>query len=480
MMRLKITYILLAVLMLSFAGCDKLIFDQYDPSEERSQGDHKVYLSVNIRSAQATTGLRSINHDALYEDRVHDLAMVIFKSGTAPTGGEVVGVYTTGSLGSSDIATRAFTAEIKPDKYDFYFVANMGLTVEWIKTNITDRTSMDTYLADVARSMNLTPALYEGATSGLAFPMARVYMNQDITSGGTIYQPKPFKPIQYPSEENKVKVNESAAGGEIKDYVELIRVVAKLEVIFSGTSGLTVDKVYFRNANQHFRLIEFESAPTAFFNDNTPAKTKELKQLAGTDTYIYYMPEAIIPSASWTEGTLNQPINYFTVLTKDGDSYDVPIISNETTITADYLSKAKGTHTGYTPAYTIQRNRIYRYTVQISEKIEISYQGDNWNKVTRSTYLGYGYNVHIDENGNVSINNTVDACPPHEIELKIIHTGLTFNGGGTTKTFGTNTGEDAPGAVANFGAMTGFDAVPAGTAYMEVWFNGLKVKTFTK
>lgn len=487
MMKLQKIYMMLAALTLAFAGCDKFIYDQPQPDGEGA--DHKVHLFVNVRAAQPTSGLRaqgldpSINMDGVdYEDYVHNLAMVIFKSGAAPAGGERVGVYTTGSLGSSMDSTRAFTAEINPGEYDFYFVANMdGLTKTWIEANIADRSAMDVYLNTSNRL--LTESLYRGATvtpTVVGFPMARVYLNQEITTGGNIYQPKPFRPKQYTNEENVVVANGAGNGNIERNYVELIRVVAKLEVNLDGTTDLGVDKIYFRNANRHFRLVEFDAAPTEWFNDNT-TNVKELKQIGTTPQYIYYMPEAIIPNTvTWSgSGANHQPINYFTIVTLDGTEYDIPIISNETSITADYLEKAKGTFTGYTPDYTIHRNHHYKYVVRNLEQIEVIYQINPWNKVTRSTYLGYGYNVHIDEDGKVTINNTVDACPPHEIKLVAIN-GATF-GSGTPPTERIFT-DDTPGASSlddDDDDDYSLSNIPSSGEYLQVWFNGILVKTFS-
>ncbi|MEA4916804.1 hypothetical protein [Proteiniphilum sp.] len=486
MMKLQRIYLLLVVLILAFTGCDKLIYDQYDQPEDGGDVESKVYLSVNIRSAQPNSGLRSINYDALNEDRVRDLAMVIFKSGAAPTGGEMVGVYTTSSLGSSDVATRAITAEIKPDKYDFYFVANMGLTEAWINANIANRAAMDIYLADAARSMSLNPALYEGASSSLAFPMARIYMNQEITSGGTMYQPKPFKPKQYLSEEYQVRVNETEGGGEIKDYVELIRVVAKLEVIIESASALNVSQVYFRNANGHFRLVEFDAPATVYFNEkgsNTPLRDIS-PSTAPKTSYIYYMPETFLPSTStllWNDNVLaeNKPINYFTVVTNTLQQYDVPIISNLATITytESYLSKAKGTFGGFTPNYNIYRNRRYEYKLRIIDQdIEIDYKVVEWNKVETQLYMGYGYNVEIDEAGKVTITNTVQACAPNKVVLRAVNGAHFGTPSETVKSFGYDTdpghtgGDMAAGYSAAMGTLTLPTSMVSDAEYLEVYY----------
>lgn len=474
MMKLQRTYIMLVGLILAFAGCDKLIYDPQEPGEI----DHPVYLSVNVRTAQAKSGLRaagpSVNTDVTYyEDNIYDLAMLIFNS---DVNGERVGIVQLNNNLGSGISTRAFQVElIAGKKYDFYFVANMpDMRVDLTEANIPNRAAMDSYLqrvSDVTRELGST--LYQGASATEGFPMARIYKNQLMEAGGTVYQPKPFKPKQYHSDEYRVEANTLGEGDDTKEYVELIRVVAKLEVTLDGTTDLGVDKIYFRNANRHFRLVEFDTPPVAYFNDNST--NTELRRLGSSNTYIYYMPEAIISPAIWnpSESSNQQPINYFTIVTLDGTEYDIPIISNETSITEDYLAKAKGIFTGFTPNYNIYRNYHYKYVVRNLEQIEVIYEIDPWNLVERYTYLGYGYNVHIDENGKVTIHNTVDACPPHEIKLVAVN-GATF-GSGTPPTERIFT-EDTPGAMSPDYQLSN---IPSAGEYLQVWYNDILVKTFS-
>lgn len=86
--------------------------------------------------------------------------------------------------------------------------------------------------------------------------------------------------------------------------------------------------------------------------------------------------------------------------------------------------------------------------------------------------MGYGYNVGVDEEGNVKISNTVLACDPHKVTLKT-KAGFTFVGGGTERIF-ANTD---PAASASYKVLP----VPtAGQAYLDLYYNDDLVKTFTK
>lgn len=468
--RLLYFMVFLAVL-LPFTACEKSVYDQPD---DNTGSEPKVYLSVSIQAAEVRSGLRSsINDDDMdFEDGVYSLAMLIFDSAT----GTKIGEYFNSNIGSGNPATRAFEAELTPGQRDFYFIANVP-NLETDLAAISDRDAMDLYLNSVSRDLN--DALYRGASQTEGFPMARVYLNQEITEGGTIYQPKPFKPKQYDTEEGKVVVNVAGSGADVRAYVELIRVVAKLEVNLDGSTDLGVDKVYFRNANRHFRLVEFETAPTAYFNDN--ASDTELRRLGTTNTYLYYMPEAIIASAAWNDnGSVdNKPINYFTIVTLDGTEYDIPIISNEASITSDYLAKAKGIFDGFTPDYNIHRNRHYQYVVRNLQQIEIIYEIDPWSVVNNSSYLGYGYNVIVDEDGHITITNTIDDCMPHKVRIVAVGGAYFGTPGNTTTTveYGyeseSETGYDANKAKAGYSEdfEVNRDAVATGQPYLEVYYN---------
>lgn len=475
--------------MLSFVGCEKLIYDP-DPVSQESA----VYLSVNIRAAQPKSGLRSsINlDDDTHEDRVHSLAMLIFNSSD---GSRVGSVHVNNNL-SSGVATRAFTVElIAGREYDFYFVANMpGMETVLNETNIPDRDAMDNFLSVIDRELNTD--LYSGATVDLGFPMARVYKKQLVSSGGTVYQPAPFKPKQLNTEEYSVIANEAGNGTVDREYVELIRVVAKLEVELGGElpdSDIAVKNIYFRNANRHFSLVEFTSAPTTYFNSNASDVPLVKKN---DNTYIYYMPEAINEGGvSWSGTGTNQPINYFTIETTNGTTYDVPIITfsqgdgTVADIQEDYLQKATGQEAGFTPNYDIYRNRHYKYVVRNLEQIEIIYEVEEWNVVGKSLYMGYGYNVEVDEEGNVTITNTIDDCMPHLVRLVALGEATFAAGDGVSSDFKTveygYESEDDPGydeVKAAAGYSEGFKINKEGItgAYMEVYYNDVLVKTFTR
>lgn len=97
--------------------------------------------------------------------------------------------------------------------------------------------------------------------------------------------------------------------------------------------------------------------------------------------------------------------------------------------------------------------------------------------------MGYGYNVEIDENGEVKITNTINDCIPHKVTLKALN-GANFGGepqilevnyGYTTKEEITD-GADKKGYSENFQ----LNGIPESGPYLEIWYNGTKVKTLSK
>lgn len=259
MRKLLLHISLFAALLLSFTGCKS------DASTIEDDGA-KYHWVINVKNPQYSTRAgEQINKDGTrYEDAVHSLAMLIFNSST----GAKVGAYFNNQVGSGVPATHAFSVKLEPGKYDFYFIANVP-NMQSELNGVANRNAMNSYLNRVNRELPNT--LYSGATASVGIPMSRVYLKQNIAKGGSIYQPKPFKPKMLSTELDKVIANNAGNGTTERNWIELIRTVAKLEVeIEAGNGGLGIDKIYFRNANRHYSLNDFGSAtPTAYYSDNT-------------------------------------------------------------------------------------------------------------------------------------------------------------------------------------------------------------------
>ena len=435
MIRNILKYSILFGLIFGIVSCDKLIYDNID---EKPDNDAKVYLSIT--RAAHTDGNESINKDEVdFEDRVHDMAMFVFDNASGNLVGEP---YFESNIPVSN-KSKMFTVPLTPGQRDFYFIANMPMAS---LTGITTRSALEGYMKTAT---NLDESLYLAASETKAFPMSRVYLDQIITEGGTIYNPKPFRPNS-------------------EDKVKLQRVVAQLQVDIVGDEIGAVKNVYFKNAFRKFSLLADGVMTTPEYYVETATNNALRKN---GNSYIYYMPEALMNTPAWT-ATDHKPINYFVVETVTGTTYEIPIITYKEPIPGgNYLSFARGEQTDK-PDYNIYRNNRYVFTIKSLEDIQIDYVVNPWILVQSSFYMGYGYNVSVDEDGNVTISNTVEACTPHDVKL-VTKPGFTFDGGGTERIF-ANTD---PAASASYKVLP----VPtAGQAYLDLYYNDDLVKTFTK
>lgn len=438
-MKSKIRYILIACLGVSLWACDSMIYDDHDKGQAADNAD-PVYLSVTRAQAADTETINEDDTD--YEDRVHDLALLVFDSST----GEKVCEYFDEGIPFTE-KEKTFTVKLITGTHDFYFVANMPMAA--LKT-ISTKSAMDTYMATFR---DLDTDLYLAATQSKGFPMSRVYLNQTVDKGGTVSQPKPFLPVVNGVQESRVR---------------LIRAVAKLEVVIEGASlGSGVKNIYYKNAYRRFGLTaDLYPVTVDYYED------KLLKKVG--NSYLYYMPEAMMMNTNplWSV-TGHKPINYFLIETLDGVFYEIPIITDNRTITdTDYPAFATGQNTDK-PDYNIYRNRHYYYLIKKLQTVEIIYTIDPWTVRQSATYMGYGYNVNIDDDGKVTVSNTVEVCTPHSVRFKTV-SPFTFSDGTTEKTFDT--------LVTDASVSYTLSPVPqAGAgAYLEVYYNDNPVKTFSK
>ena len=433
-------YSLLIGLIVGVVSCDKLIYDDFEEQTTiKPVSKPTVYLSIT-RSAH-TDGEESINKDEIdFEDRVHDLAMFVFDSAT----GNIVGEpYFESDIPISN-KSKMFTVVLTPGQRDFYFVANMP-KIEL--AGITTKAALEAYMKS---AIDLDVNLYMGATETKGFPMSRVYLDQIITEGGTIYNPKPFRPNS-------------------EDKVKLQRVVAQLQVDIVGDEIGSVNNVYFKNAFRKYSLLAdgVMTSPEYYVETTTNNALRK-----SGNSYIYYMPEALMSTPTWLGAIDHKPINYFVIETVTGTTYEIPIITYKDPIPGgNYLSFARGEQTQQ-PDYNIYRNNRYVFTIKDLEDIQVHYEINPWTVVKSSFYMGYGYNVGVDDEGNVTISNTVLACEPHKVTLKTKGT-FKFDDNTTEKIFDT----------LDLDASTTYKVTPnpsTGDEYLDVYYNDELVKTFTK
>lgn len=127
--------------------------------------------------------------------------------------------------------------------------------------------------------------------------------------------------------------------------------------------------------------------------------------------------------------------------------------------------------------YNIKRNYEYQITGTIKgmgefNGLTIFTEVQPWTGVNKTYFVGYGYTVEVDGT-TVTVSNHDEDCPPHTVKLVALQ-GLTFTDtpAGDTKIF------DQVGA--NDTATFTLSAEPTSGDYLEVYYNGVLVNTFTK
>lgn len=487
MIRHIFKYSLLLAIIFAFASCDKQIYDK-QADDDKNQAREAVFLSVTrdkvskFRSSPDLPGDPTINQDIDdWEDRVNSLALLVFDE----DGNKIAEHIDDAGNGA---AGENFVIKLYPGKLDFYFVANMPNMSTALSsiTKVSGTGGMEEYMSNL---YDLSADLYSGAKTDKGFPMSRVYKEQIITKGGTVYQPAPFLP----------KNDDDLSEGKVL----LIRVVAKLEVKIPASEATSIDEIVLKNAFKEFHLqhglVKTEnvnSTPSSVAQStNSPhllithvgdITLQESLPTGGYVTYIAYMPEALMSGAKWTD-TDHIPINYFVIKTTSGVDFEIPIITaNNMDWDDNYLTYAKNDND--LAKYNIYRNRRYFYEVKNLSDIEIQYNVKEWDQVKRQLFMGYGYNVIIDEEGNITIENTIDDCMPHKVRLEA-ENGAHFEGGESdiVKVYGYSS-EDEVG-YEDHKSKTGYseefgpidtDAVAIGDAYLKIYYNNILVKTYTK
>lgn len=460
MLNIKIKYVAIFLFAMAVGGCQK----PTDKIEQPDNGKGLVHLAITTRAAHID-GKESINKDNDdFEDHVHSLAMLVFDHAT----GEKVAQYYTENFSGGD-KSFAFLSQMTPGQRDFYFVANLLPDMKEAFKAVSSRSEMEAQMKSFREfpDGSTSPAyadLYLGASDRKGFPMARVYTNQTITKGGTAYRPQPFHPVDKTTKE---------------DCVKLVRVVAKLEVIFEADDAEYVAKVELGNASRKFAFTP-QSVPTTEYKSDI-----EMKRVDGKNSWIAYMPAAYV-EASKTWNTLtssdHKPINFFRITDTRGKSYEIPIITHSGAIPGGtYLPFAQGKIIATSkPEYTIYRNHHYKYEIKnLPNQIEIFYSITHWNVVNKQLYMGYGFAVEAGDDGKGHITNTIHNCTPHKVTLEASN-GAYFddNVHKTTVEFE----ELTDGATVSF--KINKDLVGAGQVYMKVYYNkgtfSASVKEFSK
>lgn len=343
--------------VLAFSSCKN------DEVVVQPENEEVVYMSFRMSFASNQSATRaqgtapSINtDDADREDYVDRLAALVFEP--AASGAKIAEEYTRSSF---------FTMKMKPGSYDFYFIANYPAADE-AAIKAMSKTEVETYLQKPYEFKS-----FQGAkTSGVLFPMARVYRSQAITEGGTFYAPLPFKPTVGAVADKQLKPVSFFGYDRLQtatqDKVNLVRSNAKISLNISGEGKTDIIKSEYVNAAQNYTFAQLSEASLAgqavaavqSFTYPAPAATENI-------TTRLYVPERLFGEGE-TKGwdTANDAplglVNYIQITMRSGKIYRIPVITNAILEGKNYLDIARDNSLA---DYNIIRNNHYHYNINV-------------------------------------------------------------------------------------------------------------------
>lgn len=313
-----------------------------------------------------------------YEDYVGELAVLIYKVGATDNQSMLVKSHFT--------TEQSFLMELQPEegaRYHFCFVANYPEswknTLEGLK-NYADLKKTLQHLESFQSRDTGTP-LYNGAvmnaTEKSLFPMARIYENQEIPTGGSISTPKPFTPTTNTSKPLEPVSNwpVSPETGTIQQTVNLVRSSAKVSLNLTGDGVSKIKSIKICNvATQHSFMENSASATVALtekpFNDSGSISGNSFQAKM-------YIPERLLGEGSATLGwdsSSDTPIgspSYIQIEMVSGVVHKIPIITNQNTRNMtpgseySYLDVAYGNVPSNHANYSIVRNHHYQYDLNV-------------------------------------------------------------------------------------------------------------------
>lgn len=318
-----VNLVLFLLLGITLGACTTTIFEELP-----DKNDNIVHLSIT-RSQGSNI---SINQDYIdYEDRVHNLAMLVFDSNT----GDLVCNHFESAILQQEVS-KTFKVEMIPGQRDLYFIANVSF--DELKT-ITHRQEAISYLT---RLNKLPENLFIRASATEGFPMSAIYHNQRIEGGGTENSPRPFRPN-----------NQNA--------ILLQRVVAKIDVAIQGAAASYVKKIEYINGVDQYSM-------QTLTNDDGKTRSTRLFNKVAENTYRLYIPEVIFDENTTLNTADTKNINSIKITFKNNKTRLVPIVSNGENFQESYISFAKGEEQNneVTPDYNIYRNKNYQLDLNLT------------------------------------------------------------------------------------------------------------------
>lgn len=240
-------------------------------------GDDDAVVSLSLKAAST-----SINEDQIFwEDRVDELRMIVFNSSNGET------VINQKMAFPNGFANRSKGVRMDVGTYDFYFIANESVYTGDFITALDAISNKSQFTTDTRfTSLQYNPDFIPDGTTGQGrFIMSAIYNNISVASGGTEDNPAP---LIIPT-----------------GKVELIRALAKIEVIFrKRTAGTTIPS----NLITSVQIMNSASDLSVPPYDNYYSGQKESSNqasLAGLDfsrdsigAVTFYVPEFLAPQGS--------------------------------------------------------------------------------------------------------------------------------------------------------------------------------------
>lgn len=313
-----------------------------------------------------------------YEDYVGELAVLIYKVGATDDQSMLVKSHFT--------TEQSFLMELQPEegaRYHFCFVANYPESWKNTLEGLITYADLKKTLQHLEsfQSRDSGTSLYNGAvmtgTEKSLFPMARIYENQTIPTGGSVSTPKPFTPTTISSKPLEPVSNwpDSPETGTTQQTVNLVRSSAKVSLNLTGDGVSKIKSIKICNVATKHSFMETSKSATVALID---------KQFKGSDAITgnsfqskMYIPERLLGEASTTLGwnsSSDMPIGtpcYIEITMQSGFVHKIPIITNQNTQNMTpgseytYLDVATGSVLSNQADYSIVRNHHYRYDINV-------------------------------------------------------------------------------------------------------------------
>lgn len=313
-----------------------------------------------------------------YEDYVGELAVLIYKVGATDNQSMLVKSHFT--------TEQSFLMELQPEegaRYHFCFVANYPEswknTLEGLK-NYADLKKTLQHLESFQSRDTGTP-LYNGAvmnaTEKSLFPMARIYENQEIPTGGSISTPKPFTPTTNTSKPLEPISNwpDSPETGTTQQTVNLVRSSAKVSLNLTGDGVSKIKSIKICNVATQHSFMENSESTTATLTEKPFNGSGSIT--GNSFQSKIYIPERLLGEGSATLGwdsSSDTPIgtpSYIQIEMVSGVVHKIPIITNQNTRNMtpgseySYLDVAYDNVPSNHANYSIVRNHHYQYDLNV-------------------------------------------------------------------------------------------------------------------